>query len=380
MGIRLSFALIVVPMALVLCIGRSPLTGRQRGLALALATAAALVVLTPAFIPWIQDSENFVFGNLGFAALYARGCSRAGDNGGSLAFKTMGFGRKFFGDPGNAFLLLLGAYGLAFFFWNRQARQSRFANQLGLLAALMPAVLAGVCCPTPVHQQYYYALLPFLTLAGLYVVALQCAEPAGLRRWRRILIGAALLPCVVGLPRWYWQVVYLPSVGDWTPMHVHATGEWIRRNCPPNARVMTADPLFPLEAGLEAYPEYATGRFTFVVGDMMTDDDCRRRHMSWGAELERVLTARPPDAIFWHMRTKPQPLAEYVLKHGFRKLSYRFNYVNRLADAETFELWVRDADQAPGPALDRPAFSRICGSTEQNIPVVRGIDHVHGSR
>jgi hypothetical protein len=251
-------------------------------------------------------------------------------------------------DPGNAFLFFTGACGLAYAFWKGRAWRSRFGNELGLLAGLLPVLLVGAFGPTPTQQQYFYMLLPFLTLAILYVMALQCAQPSGFLRWRRLVLWAALLPAVVGLPRWYWQVIYLPQIAEWTPVRIHQTGEWIKAHCAPGALVLTADPLFPLESGMRAYPEYTVGRFILLVGDQMSPEDRRRHRAAWGEELQRVLAERPPDAIFWHTRSATECLTEYARHHRFYKLDYQFTYWAALPgdDDEIFELWVRDPAEA----------------------------------
>jgi len=343
LGIRLSFALIVVPMGISLLVGASAWTRRGRVVALGAAVGGALVMLIPAFIPWMQDPDTFFFGNLGYAELSRRFYAGHGEGYATLPAKVWYLFRKFFSDPGNAFLLLAGSYSLGFAYWRLRAWRSRFANELGLLMGLMPALLIGAWGPTPAQQQYFFMLLPFLTLAGIYAMALDCESTIGLQRWRHIVLWAALLPALIGFPRWYWQAAYLPDVDAWTPMRVHQVGEWMKYHCPPGARVMTAEPLFPLEAGMEAYPEYAVGRFVFHVGELMQPEERAHYQMAWGEQLDRVLTDRPPDAIFRHTKSPTEPLAAYARQHGFRKLEYPFVYrdLNPQRSIEIFELWIR---------------------------------------
>lgn len=347
MGIRLSFAPIIVPMGILLWLGKTPLTWGKRGMAFALAVGGALLMLTPAFIPWIEERDAFVFGNLGYVDLNTRFYARTDARYMTFAGKFVYLFRKFFSDPGNAFVFLLGTYGMSVAYWKQRAWQSRFSNELGLVIGLMPMLLLGAWGPTPTQQQYFYALMPFLALAGFYAMALECSDARGLRRWRRLVLFGALLPAIVGLPRWYWQVVYLPVVEGWTPMRVHETGAWIKSQCPPGARVMTADPVFVQEGGLAAYPEYAVGRFVFHVGDLMNPEDRRRFHMTYAEELDRVLGERPPDAIFRHTKSPTTPLTAYASSHGFRKLDYQFSNWDLHQTQENFELWVREPSSEP---------------------------------
>jgi hypothetical protein len=338
-GIRLSFALIFVPLGLGVWLGRAPLSWRARGLAFGLAVAGACLALIPAFIPWVQDPQAFVFGNLGYAALSTRFYASTGSAMSLLDKLIYPFG-KFLADPGNAFLFLAGVYALGYAYWKRCAWQSRFANELGLLLALMPMLAIGAMGPNPIQQQYLYMLLPFLALAGIYAMALEGRQPEGLVRWQRLVTWGALLPAAIGLPRWYWQVVYLPFLEDWVPVQVHRTGEWIKAHCPANARVMTADPVFPLEAGLSAYPEFAVGRFVFHVGNLMSRDDRQRFHMVWGEQLDRLMAQRPPDAVFRLARTPAEALARYAQEQRYRRLEYRQATRDLFSEEERFELWV----------------------------------------
>jgi hypothetical protein len=343
LGIRLSFALIVLPMGVWLFIGQSPLTWRRRGFAFVLAMCGALLVLLPAFLSWAHDPEAFVFGNLGFADVSTQAYRRNHEGFHSLGGKAYYLVRKFFEDPGNAFLLVIAAYGLGYSYWKRRAWRGLFANEMGLLWGFLPMLLIGAWGPSPVQQQYYYMLLPFLVLAGFYALALECSEPMALKRWRKVIIWAALLPAVIGFPRWYWTALYLPFPEYWIPMRVANIGQWIKSQCPPHTRVLTADPLFPLEGGLDAYQEYATGRFILQVSDLIGPEEHRRYHMTWGAELDRVLRERPPGAIFWHTKG-PSLLTQYARQNGFRKMENQFSNIEITPgmEPECFELWIRE--------------------------------------
>jgi hypothetical protein len=376
-GIRLSFALIVVPMGLAIWLCRSPLTRRGRGLAFAAAVAATSAALLPAWILWLEDPDAFIFGNLSYADLNTRYYARLGIAM-TFAQKAAYIPKKMISDPGNAFFFLLGCYALGYALWRQRLWQSRFGNELALLAGLLPALLIGAAGPNPIQQQYCYMLLPFLCLAGIYLVALECSTPLGSRRWRRVVVWGALLPAAIGIPRWYWQIIYLPRVHDWTPVQVHRTGAWIKDHCPPNAWVLTVDPVFPLEAGLQAYQEYAVGRFIFLVADLMTPEERSRFHMISEEELDRVLAERPPDAIFRHTKDPTDPLTQYAKDHHFRKLDYRFSYRAAFTEAEHFELWFRDP-----PSGSPPSGAGVGGLAGTNIndgdPVSSALDRAMGS-
>jgi 4-amino-4-deoxy-L-arabinose transferase-like glycosyltransferase len=340
LGIRLSFAFLPFPLGLAIFWARSPLTGRQRCLAACLAVAAALVVLTPAWFLWFVDPDRFVFGNVGFPGWSARFYAEFGSSGMSRASKLSEFLVTFLSDPGNAFLLLLAGFGLGYAYWAQQGWRSPFATELGMLLTLLPLLLVGAWGPTPVQYQHNYLLAPFLTLAGLYVIAWQIGNGAArVVVWQRVLVTAIVVVGLVDFPRWYWPVIQLPLVETWAPMHVHRTGEWIRENCPPGTRVLTIDPIFAQEGGLDVYPDFAVGRFPMLIGHLMSPAQRERFGISWGEKLERILADRPPGAIFCHHRSIIfVPMFEkYANDHGFRKLTY----ATSSAPEDSFILWVR---------------------------------------
>lgn len=346
-GIRLSYALIVVPMGVWIFVGPTAWTRRGRTAGLALAVLAALTALVPALVPWADDPTTFVFGNLGYAELSRRFYANMNEGYASIPAKFGYLFRKFLSDPGNAFLFLTGGYALAVAYWKHRAWRTTLANELGLLFALMPALLIGVWGPTPTQQQYFFMLLPFLALAGMAAAALDCGSGLGLIRWRRVVIWAALAPAVIGLPRWYWPVVFAPDVERWTPVQVHRIGEWVRAECGPDARVLTADPLFALEGHMRAYPEYAVGRFIFHVGPWTDPASRGRLKIAYGDDLERMLASRPPDAVLRDRKSPTEALTNYARRHGFRRLECSLHSGVPLRADESFELWVRP----PGKTL-----------------------------
>jgi hypothetical protein len=333
-GIRLSFALALVPFALSLLRGRSSLGARRRLAGLALAAGSAALALLPAVVPLLTTPDRFFFGNLGYARLSTTFYSHAGDGPISLPGKLRHAAQVFGTDPGNAALLLLAGCALAYLVRGGRARRSAHRSPLLLLAGLLAALAVGALGPSPSQYQYFYMLLPFLTLGVLYAVAAAQADPVAVRRWARLVLAAAVVTGATGLPRWYWPVVNLPSPACWTTVRVHRLGEWVRAHVPAGARVLTIDPLVPLEGGVKVYPEYAVGRFVMHVGRYMTPEQRHRYDMVWGEELDVLLADRPPDAILASARllSRTEEMERYAAAHGFRKLE--------TADG-AYRLWVR---------------------------------------
>jgi 4-amino-4-deoxy-L-arabinose transferase-like glycosyltransferase len=302
-GIRLSFALVFLPFVLSLFLANGEMTVRRRLAALALATAGGLIALTPALILWREAPQAFVFGNLGYARLSTTFYQCENHVAICLRGKLRHLAVTYFSDPGNTAvaLLALAAAGVA----ARNARRweaHRF-NAVLLIAGLLPVLLVGALGPAPTQYQYHYMLLPFLVLATLYVIAAETqAEPAAGLRWGRVVLVVAVIAGGSGLPRWYWPVVHLPTPARWATVDVHRAGLWVHDQLPSDARVLTIDPLIPLEGGLRIYPQFAVGRFVMHVGKLMTPQQRQQFEMCWGETLDRTLAEQPPDAILCNLR------------------------------------------------------------------------------
>lgn len=322
-GVRLSFALAFVPLAASVCLSRSPLTRRQRAVAVSLAALAAVVALLPAVVHLARHRDAFLFGNLGYARLNTEFYARSSSAAISLPGKAYHLAQTFLTDPGNAVLLLLAVAGA----W----RAPRW-----VVLGLLPFLLIGAWGPSPTQYQYYYMLLPFLLVTAQYGVAAASTDPAAERRWRRLVWLGVLVAALPGLPRWYWHVVYLPRPDAWVPVRVHRMGEWVREHVPDSGRVLTLEPGVPLEAGVRVYPEYTVGRFVMHVGELMTSPQRSRYGMAWGEQLDELLRQRPPEAVLVQRRIEhlAVPLREYAYRNGFE--------LHRSPDGQ-YDLWVRPA-------------------------------------
>jgi hypothetical protein len=294
-----------------------------------------VIALLPALVPLALDRDRFVFDNLGYPLLSAAFYGACEPRAALHLFGKLRYTlTSFFSDPGNAALLLFATFGLGCEFRRMRVWASEYANPQMLLVGLLAALAVGALGPTPTQYQYFFQLLPFLALTILYTIAGRRHEPLSFRNWKRAVMVAAVVTAATGLPRWYWPVIYLPSPQHWTPLAVHRVGEWVKHNAPAHGRVLTIDPLVPLEAGVDVYQEYAVGRFIMHVGGYATPEQRHRYHLAWGEELDRVLAERPPDAILCKESLAPlvPGITNYATGHGFRAVTS--------PDAE-YRLWVR---------------------------------------
>jgi hypothetical protein len=342
-GIRLSLALAVVPLAVSVATGPSPFSRARRAAAIVAAAAAAVLVNAPFLWLLALAPRRVVFGNLGYPGIstaYYRSIhqpqmSTLGKVGSSLA--------KFVTDPGNLLLLVAFTAAVTSPVWRRCRPGSpashggpwtgpfrhEFRSAIGVVAALW----VGAMGPTPMMQQYNYALVPFMLLATLY--ALATAATLDTARAARLARGVAIAAVVVGGSglRWYWWVVRLPSPQRWEPVVQHAQGQWIRGLTGPAAHVLTIEATIPLEAGLEIYPEFATGRFVLLTARFLPASDRRAQGLFDASDLPGLLARRPPDAVFARLpATSDQPFVDYASAHGYRRV---------LSADHSNQLWLR---------------------------------------
>jgi 4-amino-4-deoxy-L-arabinose transferase-like glycosyltransferase len=304
MGIRLSFALLFVPMGICLTLVPAELSWRQRCRGLAAAAVAFNLALVPSWYFLLTCHEQFVFGNLEYPRFNTLFYRRYTSDCLTLPAKIIYIFKSFATDPGNIFVLT--AYICALIWAARKLRpwRDRGMHALVLLLAAMPFLAIGAIGPSPVHYQYIYMLLPVMVLTIFAVLRQVGAVSATLGRLRVCAIVGIAVAVGTGLPRWYWPVLTVANVADWVPLAVHNKGLWVREQVTADTRVLTIDPLIPLEAGVHVYPDYAVGRFVQFLGLVTTAEERQRYHLTCCERLDRILADSPPAAIFCDERTR----------------------------------------------------------------------------
>jgi hypothetical protein len=352
-AIRLSFALAVIPLLLSLLLSPSPLTRRQRGVALVGAFLAAMIAYTPAIWLGSRAPQQFLFGNLGYPALSTRYYASWNHHGMSIVGKVYSSLEKFMSDPGNAFLLL--AF-IAALFWpvivkSRRASESSSRAEFRLILGVLVALWIGVMGPTPMQQQYNYMLVPFMVLVILHATASPLRDrPDLLTKLSRGVIITAIVCGLFGA-RFYWKAIWLPVPSRWMPVQQHHRAQWIAEHTGPRARILSIETTVPLEAGLEVYPAYAVGRFILLVERFASAEDRQKYGLIGRNELPQLLASEPPDAVFCHIvDPKDQidrPLIDYATSHGFQVVD---------SPDKQYRLWLRPGLRgASSASTDSPA-------------------------
>jgi hypothetical protein len=216
---------------------------------------------------------------------------------------------------------------------------------LFLLALLFPFLLAGCIAPSRYHTQYFYALLPFLPLWVSY--GLGALDPA--QTLTKAALALFALCCVAAVPmasfaavqqidsKQKWSPAMIPRqfAADakllgaphlWDPVRAHETGLELRRLVGADAgKVLTLAPVFPLEGGLDIYPQFVTGAFAWRSSHLVPAEKRKRVGLISPYDLDALLANDPPRAIL--LRDKDErlnkPLIAYATAHNFKPQKIR---------------------------------------------------------
>jgi hypothetical protein len=159
--------------------------------------------------------------------------------------------------------------------------------------------------------------VPFLVVGILYGMAALGTEA----RWRKWGAAAFALAVAVsaaagqGEYRGLWDRAH-PSA--WVPVVVHRAGLEMKAALG-QGRVLTLAPMFPLEGGVEIYPEFSTGPFIWRLGAFLPPARRRQLAVISEAELPALLAERPPSAVVVGFEGElEEPLKANARRHGAR--------------------------------------------------------------
>ncbi|WP_424940511.1 hypothetical protein [Aliiroseovarius sp. S253] len=178
--------------------------------------------------------------------------------------------------------------------------------------------------PTPGFSQYYIAPLVVLpVLASLMMAHVPWRQQ---EHTRPVLAAASLLCVLTALPWLAPELRTTLGVGTTTPQRMYAGGHALEAAMNErgivNGKVATFLPIYPLEAGLDVYPELATGQFAYRIAPM-TDPELAKHYVMAGPDqISSVFDREPPAAfLLGYEPTLEEPLLNYAIAHGYREVS-----------------------------------------------------------
>lgn len=209
-----------------------------------------------------------------------------------------------------------------------------FAADRGLrhgLPMLAIAVGASVAvfgfAPTPSFPQYFapLAIALLFLLAVTYQPGPHQQGPSGRRSVQSIALAVlAALAVVVGAPRLVQHAPKLLKPDKWTVAKVHAGGEAIAaamKSAGVDGKVLTLLPIYPLEAGLEVYPEFATGQFVYRTSDLTAPALLAKYRTTSPSRIAAFLKNEPPAAMLLGFEPALEaPMAAFAAANGYRRV------------------------------------------------------------
>ena len=206
--------------------------------------------------------------------------------------------------------------------WAAAGRPGRWLLPSGPMAIVLGALVLSVALsffPTPSFPQYFAPPLVCLPLAlallfgGLEPDARPNAQPA--------LIAATIVVLVIAGPRLVQHLGKVMQPERWTVMRVHAGGVAIAQRLAAagvSGKVATLMPIYPLEGGLEVYPELATGPFAYRTADITPPDIAKFYRMTSPTRVGKLFEADPPAALLLGFDPVLEaPMLAYARSNGY---------------------------------------------------------------
>lgn len=335
-GTRLSFAVVVPAFFLsalhpAVQMRRKVMLWLAAGLGLSLAPLGLLLAFYP---------QQFVFDNFGFFLVSAEWLRSHGPDWSSamtLAGKYRTFRDRVLSDPGN---LVLGiTYIICGVLLSHRSLMSNLRANFGLSLSMLilPFLFVGSmmitagCC-----YQYFYALVPFLTLGIIFGIA-GLGDEGRASFGFRVLVLSVLVSTAYAHPQ-YRDLLFGNSTKEWIPVKMHNMSHEIRNHVA-YGRVLTLAPIIPLEAGLEIYPEFAPGPFAWRSAHLLPKERREKLGIVAPGDLNDLLETRPPQAILtgFEEAVLEEPLIAYAQANGFRDVMI----------TRDVKLWLRVSSENP---------------------------------
>jgi 4-amino-4-deoxy-L-arabinose transferase-like glycosyltransferase len=173
--------------------------------------------------------------------------------------------------------------------------------------------------PTPSFPQYFAPT----AVALLFLIAVS-GPAARDRHWDLFFMAIAAAAALVGAPRILQHAPKLASPSGWTVVKVHNAGAAIAAamaEAGVDGKVLTLLPIYPLEAGLAVYPEFATGQFVYRTGDLTPPALLAKYRTTSPSGLPAFLADDPPAALLLGFEPALEaPMAEFARRNGYRRV------------------------------------------------------------
>ena len=217
-----------------------------------------------------------------------------------------------------------------------------------VLGALVVSV-AFSFIPTPSHPQYFAP--PLICLPLGFALLFAGLEPGSRPNAQLTLIAATIVVLAVAGPRLVQHLGSVVRPDRWTVVRVHASGVAMAQRLAAagvSGKVATLSPIYPLEGGLDVYPELATGPFAYRTADITAPEIAKFYRMTSPTRVGALLDADPPAGLLLGFYPDlEEPMLAYAKKNGYVQAP---DFA--IADREgTGTLFIRPGSAAQPPGL-----------------------------
>lgn len=191
-----------------------------------------------------------------------------------------------------------------------------------LAIAVAASVAVFGFAPTPSFPQYFAPLT--VALLFLFAVTYQPGLSGGRGRQSIALAAIAALSFLIGAPRLVQHAPKLAAPDSWTVARVQASGRAIAAEMAKagvEGKVLTLLPVYPLEGGLEVYPEFATGQFVYRTSDLTEPSLLAKYRTTAPSKIAAFLENDPPAAMLLGFEPELEaPMAEFARSKGYQRV------------------------------------------------------------
>src|SRR6185312_6640797 len=350
------------------------------------------IACLPSLWIWSRSWQNAFFGNFLYPRLNTAIHLRRDGHPHAKFISILGWYLKSLVTlPGNG-IVTVAFFVLAMSRFRTMGRKlDAFRADLLAICVIVILLLASGFMPAPPYPQYFYAATPFMILG----IALCLANWPELARepvaW--IIPGAILAVCFFAGIVAYGHVYRLATPRRWIPMRVHAIGRQLAPRLQ-GGYVLTLEPVFPLEGGLDVHPWFTTGRFGLRAASLLNEEQRRQYLMPNISEIPALFDQNPQGSVLIVRGSDARgerALIAAAVAHGYHPLDLSLRSGGRkhpwiVAYVPTGNGHVRsvsfptDADSAvqTDDRLPRDAISRLAGAAGDGDVDRRAASKGHG--
>jgi hypothetical protein len=288
--------------------------------------------LVPVYYYLFNDTEIFMFNNLGFHQLNTIYRAITGYTHTMTIGSKLNFGIRILKLPSNIALFIGNLFLLFVLFAGQPNKKQSFFVKSGienlLLIALVLFSSITVFIPTPLWLHYFALPLPFtvILLANSYRHL----------TFNNKRIMNYLLTCLVLVSFLGSGTILFKHIGQifnsaqWSSVVLHRNAEQLRASLQrnnENLKIATLYPLYALEANLPIYKELSTGSFLFRMGELLPENIIDKYGYVSSQNIFELLRKDPPRGILvddYQNYDLYKSFIQFAEQYGYHKVQKNF--------------------------------------------------------